>query len=120
MKYRKSFFVCMILLVILSAGVAFADENATIDQDTLESPAEEPILEDGNVASENQVKNLKDLVEDKDYSVSIQNFTTASISAVEVKDMPWDASGNISIAIDGKEKYNQNVQASGNALINHT
>ncbi len=117
MKFKKSFLICLILLVILSAGTAFADENATDSQDAQESVSEEPAVADVGSSSENQQDNHSQLIENEDYEVSISDLSYDYISVVEVKNMPWDASGNISISIDGKEAYNQGVHVSGNALI---
>ena len=61
--------------------------------------------------------NQNDLAEVDGYKVNVDEFSTDSISTVSVKGMPGDASGNIIISIDSKERYNQNVSVGGNALI---
>ena len=114
MKFKKIMMICILLLAILTIGAVSAqDASDVLANDSAVESNDTPV----NEVSENQENDLYELIEDEDYRVYIRNLSDNTISFVEVKGMPWDASGNISISIDGKEQYNQKVQVSGNALI---
>ena len=114
MKLKKIMIICIFMLAILTVGAVSAeDASDVLANDSAVEANDAPVDE----ASENQEINLQELVENEDYNVYIQNLSDYSISVVKVDRMPWDASGNISISIDGKQQYNQKVQVSGNALI---
>ena len=114
MKLKKIMIICIFMLAILTVGAVSAeDASDVLANDSAVEANDAPVDE----ASENQENDLQQLIENEDYSVYIQNLSDYSISVVKVDRMPWDASGNISISIDGKQQYNQKVQVSGNALI---
>ncbi len=112
MKVKKIMFIC-ILLAILTIGVASAEDASDMQTNETEDVSVFP-LDEVEVAN---FTNQNDLAEVDGYKVNVDELSTDSISTVSVKGMPGDASGNIIISIDGKERYNQNVSVGGNALI---
>lgn len=89
-------FVFSFFILILSLGMVSADDNITsIDSD---------------------VNN--ELISDYNYSIAIpDDFSDMHVATVGVGGMPKDASGNVSIAVDENEVYNQKVSPGGNFKI---
>jgi len=101
MKISKLLIVCIILLTITLSAVSAVDNVTTMDNDNQEDA----------VSSD-------ELISDYEYEVEIpESISDDYVWTVDVKKMPNDASGNISISVDEKEHYNQKVSSGGNALI---
>ena len=99
----KIILACTLLLLAIAS--VSAAENMT--SDSLEE-TQEPAIGDGEIK----------LIEDNDYDVNIpEEISSDWISTVEVKNMPQDAGGNISISIDSEEKYNREVSVGINSLL---
>lgn len=102
---RKIIIVSILLLFFISS--VNAAENTT-----------ENILDDSNSSINTQDDIKTELIENKDYEINIPDeVSDERIDYIEVNNMPFDARGNISISIDGDEKYNENVSVGGNLLI---
>ena len=99
----KIILACTLLLLAIAS--VSAAENMT--SYSLEE-TQEPAIGDGEIK----------LIEDNDYDVNIpKEISSDWISTVEVKNMPQDAGGNISISIDSEEKYNREVSVGINSLL---
>ncbi len=99
MKIRKLILISILLLFLITT--VSAAENTTQELSEIDSQIE--------------------LEENNNYTVRIPDEISPSyLDAIEVDDMPLDASGNISISIDDVERYNEKVAVGGNKLIlNH-
>ena len=113
MKVKKIMLICIFLLAILAVGMASAADSSDVLANETGDVSVFP-LDDVEVA---KFTNQNELAEADDCSIRVDELSTDEISAVSVSDMPGDASGNIIISIDGKERYNHNVSVGGNALI---
>ena len=94
MKLKRLIIVVLILLCLLSIGAASADENVTVQDNT-----------------------TQEIIKTSDYTYQIEipeGNSTSFGNGMELRDLPKDASGNISMSIDGNEKYNKYVNPNGN------
>lgn len=102
---RKIIIFSILLLFLISS--VNAAENTT-----------ENVLDDSNSSINTQDDMKTALIENNDYEVNIPDeISDKMINKIGVNNMPFDARGNISISIDGDEKYNEKVSVGGNLLI---
>ncbi|MDO5831368.1 MAG: hypothetical protein Q4Q14_00890 [Methanobrevibacter sp.] len=94
MNLKRLTIIVLILLCLLSIGAASADENVTVQDNT-----------------------TQEIIKTSDYTHWIEipeGNCTSFDNGMELRDLPKDASGNISMSIDGNEKYNKYVYPKGN------
>ena len=112
-------FLLAVLLLIVSIGVVSADGNSTSMELSSDESATEiaqspdiDIIRDDS-ATENDTK-----ISDYGYEVDMPKYTdNDEIYTIRVSEMPKDATGNITISIDGDEKYCQPVSIAMNVVI---
>ena len=112
-------FLLAVLILIVSIGVVSADGNSTSMELSSDESATEiaqspdiDIIRDDS-ATENDTK-----ISDYGYEVDMPKYTdNDEIYTIRVSEMPKDATGNITISIDGDEKYCQPVSIAMNVVI---
>lgn len=100
MKFKKTMLMCIFLLAILTIAPLSAEDAPDLANDT---NSDQTIL-----------------VEGKDYNVYVPaeyvDSTYYGGDIVSVENMPLDAQGNISISVDGLERYNRKAISGPNAM----
>ena len=112
-------FSLAVLILIVSTGVVSAEGNSTSmelssDENTTEIAQSQDIdiIQDDS-ATENDTR-----ISDYGYEVDMPTYTdNDEIYTIRVFEMPKDATGNITISIDGDEKYCQPVSFAMNVVI---
>ena len=100
MKIRRLLIVSIFLLTILTVSAVSADENITLPDDSSES-----------------LQNLEsEKISDYTHYIEIPEGNGTSFdNGMELRNLPKDASGNVSMYLDGVEKYNKYVNPNGNS-----
>ena len=104
MKFKRMMIICIFLLAILAIGAVSAEDASDSINDTL-------VDEAGDIEED---------IGEMDYDIRVpEEFSDPTYygeDIVSVENMPCDAEGNISITVDGVDKYNQKVMAGCNAI----
>ena len=101
MKIYRLLIISIILLIMILGAVSASDNTTTVDN-----------------AKQNESIDSDELISDYKYEADIpESISDMEVSTIHVYEMPKNASGNISISVDGKEEYMQKVSPGGNALI---
>ncbi len=112
-------FLLAVLILIVSTGVVSAEGNTTsMELSSDESTTEIAQSQDIDIIRDDSATQNDTRISDYSYEVDIPTYTDSHwIYAIRVSEMPNDATGNISISIDGNEKYCQPVSVYMNAMI---
>ena len=112
-------FLLAVLILIVSTGVVSAEGNTTsMELSSDESTTEIAQSHDIDIIRDDSATQNDTRISDYSYEVDIPTHTDSHwIYAIRVSEMPNDATGNISISIDGNEKYCQPVSVYMNAMI---
>ena len=112
-------FLLAVLILIVSTGVVSAEGNSTsMELSSDESTTEIAQSQDIDIISYDKTSENDTRISDYSYEVDMPTYANPDwIYTIKVSEMPKDATGNISISIDGDEKYCQPVSVKMNALI---
>ncbi|WP_407392185.1 Ig-like domain-containing protein [Methanobrevibacter sp.] len=102
MKLNRTILTLIVLLSILTLSAVSADENATITDDMAEA----------EIVQTQEIEKISDY----SYDIEIPEGNVTSYY-MKIEEMPKDASGNITMSIDGIEKYNKYVSPVVNRLV---